>query len=251
MSTTSPSKYAANQFVRATVGSYPLMSEILADTLPRASAATAGLAAFSLVMANLTSAASAWNGGETFIANAEAALPGASLALDDKMAALTRKPDADTSSLMETWDATIRGQVAYQGPVYKSLFPQGRETFTRGNREEQLDALRDCGVRLAAQTTKPVLVTLGATVTTFANAARALRTAQTNAKGALETARLAQEPRRLAAAAALFGLIGQGMAVWSTNPAQVDTLWDVNLLRRKTTRRTLRTSNAETLNIEH
>lgn len=68
---------------------------------------------------------------------------GASLALDDKMVALTRKPDADTSSLMEIWDATIRGQVAYQGPVYKSLFPQGRETFTRGNREEQLDALWD------------------------------------------------------------------------------------------------------------
>jgi hypothetical protein len=40
MSTTSPSKYAANQFIRVTVGSYPLMSETLA-----------------------ASKSSAWNGG--------------------------------------------------------------------------------------------------------------------------------------------------------------------------------------------
>lgn len=237
MSAAEPSKFAENQFLSTTANRNPLMSEILADTLPRATAATAGWPAFSLVMTNLTSAASAWNGGETLITNAEAALPGASFAFDDKMAALTRKPDADTSSVLETWDATIRSQVAYQGPVYLALFPQGRETFTRGSREEQLDALRDCGLRLAAQTAKPVLVTLGTAVTTFANAARALRTAQTNAKSALETARFAQEPRRLAAAAALFALIGQGMAIWSTNPSQVDTLWDVNLLRRHTARR--------------
>lgn len=245
MSTTSPSKFAGNQFLTATDGSYLLMSEILADTLPRASAATAGLPAFSLVMGNLASAASAWNGGETLIANAETALPGASLAFDDKMAALTRKPDADTSSVMETWDATIRSQVAYQGPIYVSLFPQGRETFTAGSREDQLDALRDCGLRLSAQTGKPVLVALGTTVTTFANTARALRTAQTNAKAALEAARLAQEPRRLAAAAALYALIGQGMVTWSTDPSRVDTLWNVNLLRRTTARRSPRTSNAE------
>ena len=76
-----------------------------------------------------------------------------------------------------------------------------------------------------------MLVTLCTTVATFSSAARALRISQTNAKSALEAARLAQEPRRIYAAAALYALIGQGMVSWSANPPQVDTLWDVNILR--------------------
>ena len=147
------------------------------------------------------------------------------------MAGLTRKPDADTNSTLETWDTIIRGAVAYQGPVYMTLLPQGRETLTRGTREEQLDAIRDFGTRLTAQTTKPALVTLGATVAAFHADANGLRTAQTNAKAALETAREAQEARRVDAAGVLFALIGQGMVSWRYNPAQVDTLWDVNILR--------------------
>jgi hypothetical protein len=231
MPTTEPSKYAENQFLAATTTRFPLMSEILADTLPRAVTAIAGNGAFLSVLTNLSATATAWNSGETLIANTEAALPGTSLAFDDKMASLTRKPDADTPSLIEVWDTTIRGQVAYQGPVYITLLPSGRETLTTGTREEQLDAIRNFATRLTAQATKPVLVTLGTTVLTFANAARALRTSQTNAKSAVDAARTAQEPRRLNAAAALYALIGQGMVTWNTNPSQVDTLWDVNLLR--------------------
>lgn len=231
MPSTEPSKYAENQFLAATIRSYPLMSEILADTLPRAAAATAGNAAFTPVLATLTTAATAWNSGETAIANAEAAQPAATFAFDDKMASLTRKPDADTSSLIENWDTTIRGQVAFGGPTYMLLLPNGRETLTAGTLDAKLDALRDFGTRLSAQAAKPALVTLGTAVTAFYTAALALRTAQTTAKTNLDTARAAQEPRRLTAAAALYALIGQGMVVWSTNPALVDTLWDVNILR--------------------
>jgi len=107
---------------------------------------------------------------------------------------------------------------------------------TAGRREDQLDALRDLGLRLAAQAVKPALIALGTTVTAFANAARALRNAQINAKAALETARQAQEARRVTAAAALYALIGQGIVTWSATPALVDTLWNVNLLRRPTRR---------------
>ena len=231
MPTTTPSKYAENQILSATVGSFPLMSELLADTLPRATTATTGIAAFAPVIGGLSGVSSQWTAGETLIANAEAALPGTTLAFDDKMDSLTRKPDADTASPLEVWDTTIRGQVAYQGPTYVTLLPNGRETLTDGTREEQLDALRDFGIRLAAQVAKPVLVTLGATVTTFANAARALRTNQTNAKGALENARLAQENIRISAAGVIYALIGQGMVTWSSTPLRVDTLWDVNILR--------------------
>ena len=226
-----PSKYAENQFTSATFQRYPLMSEILADTVPRASTATAGDGNFNDVMGDLSNAAIQWSSGESDIANAEAAQPGTTLAFDDKMAALTRKPDADTSSLLESWDTTIRGQVAYQGPTYVTLLPQGRETLTLGTREQQLDALRDFGIRLTAQSAKPDLVTLGDTVTTFSNAASALRQAQTGAKSTLEVARQNQEALRISAANALYALIGQGMVSWSANPSQVDTLWDVNILR--------------------
>lgn len=231
MATTEPSKYAENQFLSATERRFPLMSEVLADTVPRATTAIAGNAAFAAVMGALTGAANSWSAGETLLANAEAAQPAATYAFDDKMASLTRKPDADTSSLLEGWDIAIRGQVSYQGPVYMLLLPQGRETVTAGTIEQQLDALRDLGVRLTAQAAKPALVTLGGVVTTFATAARALRTAQTNAKSAVAAAREAQEARRLTAAAALYALVGQGIVTWAATPSLVDTLWDVNLLR--------------------
>lgn len=231
MPTTSPSKYAENQFLSATFERYPLMGELLADTLPRATTATAGIPAFTAVLGGLENAVQDWTGGESAIANAGAALPAATYAFDDKMASLTRKPDADTNSILEGWDNIIRGEIAYQGPTYMLLLPQGRETLTRGTREEQLDALRDFAGRLAAQTTKPALVTLGATVSAFHSAADALRTAQTNAKAALETARQAQEANRSAAAAALYALVGQGMVTWSADPSRVDTLFDVNILR--------------------
>jgi hypothetical protein len=231
MPASSPSKYAENQFLSATANSYPLMSEVLADTLPRATTATAGNAAFTTILADLQDVVDDWNAGETAISNAEAGLPASTYAFDDLMASLTRKPDADTNSVLETWDTIIRAAVAYQGPVYMTLLPQGRETLTRGTREEQLDAVRDFGTRLAAQTTKPTLVTLGATVAAFHADANGLRIAQTNAKAALETARQAQEAIRVDAAGILYALIGQGMVSWRDDPSRVDTLWDVNILR--------------------
>jgi len=97
---------------------------------------------------------------------------------------------------LEAWDNIIRGQVAYQGPVYTGLLPDGRETLTLGTREEQLVELTALAGRLAAQVGKPLLVTLGATVLAFGNSANALRSTQINAKAALEGTRLAQEPLR-------------------------------------------------------
>ncbi|MES2659350.1 MAG: hypothetical protein V4689_12090 [Verrucomicrobiota bacterium] len=231
MAATDSSKYAENQFLTVTAGRFPLMGEILADTLPRATAAIAGNPDFLTALGRLQTAAAAWDSGETTIANAEAALPAATLAFEDKLASLTRKPDADSNSLLETWDNILRSQVAYRGPLYQTLLPGGRSSFTRLTLEARLDALRDFGIRLSGQNGKPALVALGTTVATFSDAARVLRTAQTHAKSTLETARLAQETLRVHAARALYGLIGQGMSVWNDDPARVDTLWNVHLLR--------------------
>ena len=226
-----PSKYAENQFDSATRGSLLLMSELLADTRPRLAVAAADNALFNPPLVLLDSAITAWDAGETLIANSEAAQLGATLAFQDKMDSITRKPDADTNSPLETWDVGIRGQVAFQGPTYLVLLPQGRETLTAGNYDARLDAGRDFGVRLSQQTGKQVLIDLGVVVTAFYNQARAFRNAQNTAKSLLEDARMDQEPRRLLAAAALFNMVGVGMSVWRQTPLMVDTLFDISLLR--------------------
>lgn len=231
MPSTPPSKYAENQSLVATVGSFALMGELVADTLARATTVTAGIPEFAPVIQRLTAAASAWSSGESRIANAEAAQLAATQLFDAHMTSLTRQPDAETNSLLETWDSIIRSQVPYQGGIYTQLLPHGRETLTVRRREPQLDALRAFAQRLALQTTRPALVALGVTVEAFATTARSLRDAQTAAKSALEAARQAQEPLRVAAATAIYAVIGQGMAVWCHDPLRVDTLWDVNILR--------------------
>lgn len=226
-----PSKYAENQFDTATVGRDPLMSELLADTRPRLAVAAAANALFNPPLTLLDNAIATWEAGETRIANAEGAQLGASLAFQDKIESLARKPDADTNSPLETWDVAIRGQVAYQGPTYLLLLPHGRETLTAGTYDARLDAGRDFGVRLSQQTGKQVLIDLGVVVTAFYTSARNLRNAQNTAKSVLEDARRDQEPLRLAAAAALFNMVGVGMSVWRETPLLVDTLFDVGLLR--------------------
>lgn len=226
-----PSKFASNQFDVATEGRFPLMSEILVTTLPKLIAASSLHVALSTSLSLVSTASAAWNAGEIVLANAEASQLGATILSTDKLASLTRKPDSETNSLIETWDMTIRGQVAYQSSVYTVLLPNGRETITAGPIDEQIDALRDFGARLTAQSAKPVLVTLGATVTAFATSARGLRTSQLGAKTAVDLARVAQETLRLNAAGELYSMVGVGMGVFKTTPAQVDSLFDVGLLR--------------------
>jgi hypothetical protein len=228
---TDPSKYAENQFLSTTVEDLPLMGEIISTTVPRITAAAVDNVAFIPARDEIVTFDEDWTGAEVVRANAEAAQLGATLAFEDKMASLTRKPDAETNSPLETWDITIRGQVAYQGPTYVLLLPHGRETVTGGKLDEQLDALRALGVRLGEQTGKPVLVTLGGTVTAFANAAQALRDTQNTKKVAAADAREAMEELRKRAAAALYGMVGLGMSVYRETPLLVDTLFDVPLLR--------------------
>ena len=228
---TEPSKYASNQFASATESTNPLMSEILSDTLPRLTLAANSKPALAPALTSLTNASNNWNTGESLLANAEATLMSGTAALEDKLASITRKPDIDTNSPIEIWDSTMRSQVAYQGTIYTLLLPHGRETITVGTIEEKLDALRDLATRLGNQATKPVLVSLGATVATFATAARGLRNTQLAAKASLDALRDSQDALRIAAAVELYNMVGLGISVFKATPDMVDSLFDVNLLR--------------------
>ena len=231
---TEPFKYALNTFDIVTQGSNPLISELLISTLPRLAAAAAAHSALNPSLGAVTAASNAWNAGETVLANAEAAQLSATLLSTDKLVGLTRKPDPETNSIIETWDSTIRAQVPYQGSIYTTLLPNGRDTITAGGLDDQIDAIRDFGVRLLAQSTKPALITLGGAVSAFAIAARGLRSTQLTAKTAVETARGTQETLRFTAAAELYSMVGVGMGVFKATPVQVDTLYDIGLLRGPT-----------------
>ena len=226
-----PSKYAENQFIAATEGSTILTSEIIADAKPKIAFAVTQDARFTDINNEFISSSAAWDAAETITTNLEAALKSATLALDERFLSLTQKPNADTNSIIETWDITIRTVVAYQGVTYTLLLPRGRETITIGTIEEQLDALRNFGVRLSEQAGKPALITLGTTVTTFANAARALRTAQTTKKTQLDNSRNDLQALRILNCEILFAVVGTGMVVWRSTPEKVDDLFSVSLLR--------------------
>lgn len=228
---TEPSKYAQNQFDIATQTRFPLMSELLSDTRPRLAAAAGANPFFGPALVMLDTAITNWDNGESALANAEAAVPGLTYALEDKFTSLTRKPGAEINSPLEAWDIIIRSQVAYQGPTYMLLLPQGRETLTSGSHEERIDAGRDFAMRLAAQTTKTALMDLGTIVAAFYTEARELRRNQKEAMTLLETRRTTQGELRKACAAALLHMVGMGLQVWRDDPAMVDTLFDVNLLR--------------------
>ena len=226
------SKYAGNQFDTVTVDSFPLMGEILLAT--QALLIPAALAHPTLVPAQtaINTAIASWNVGETALANAEAAQLSSTPALTDKLASLTRKPDIDTNSVLDAWEIAILGVAAKGSTLYKLLLPYGRETLTTGTLDEQIDAIRDFGVRLANQATKPTLVSLGSTqVTPFAVAARALRTTQSNAKANVANARINLEILRKSSAAELYAMVGDAIRVFKGSPELVDSVIPVHLLR--------------------
>ena len=228
---TDPSKYAENQFDSATRTSAALMTEVLADTMPRIALAAAAHPELVAVRNELLSADAAWEAADNVVANAEAGQISATFAFGEKLASLTHKPDPETNSPLEAWVIAIGGQVAIGGTIYQYLLPHGREGLTVGTYEQRLGAIQTLGIRLAEQTAKPVLVTLGGTVTTFYTQATALRDFQGNRKAALDAGRVDLEAVRKLAAGTLFAMAGAGMSLWRTTPEMVDTLFDVNLLR--------------------
>lgn len=226
-----PSKYAENQFLSATEENPRLMGEFIADTLPRVVLAATLRPAFIPIRDELISFNAAFDAAESIVSNQEALLPSRTQAFEEKINSLTRKPDLDTNSILDTWHHTITGAVSQGGTIYKYLLPSGRETLTKGGYDDRLDAGTDFGIRLGEQIAHPDLVALKTPVDTFYNAARVLRTAQNNTKNTLGQARMDIEALRRTAASILYALAGTGMSVFRTEPLLVDTLYNINILR--------------------
>lgn len=229
---TAPSKYALNQFEHATRERYPLMTASLDDAFIRLTAAEALNPAFSNALAEVTTARTYWNAGMTAITNEEALRLSKTPAVEEMLASLTRKPDMETASPLESWDNTIRSVAPQGSSLYILLLPHGRETLTKGGINERIDAILAFALRLAAQAAKPALTTLGsAEVQPFADALELLRTQQETAMANVSNLRGVQENLRLEAAAALYYAVSVAMGVFRNTPARVDEIFDVNLLR--------------------
>ena len=226
-----PSKFATNQFITATVGTFILTSEIIADAKPKLTLAASQDARFNDILSELISTSAAWGAGEIVLTNYDAAYGSWTLGLETKLDSLTRNPTPDTNSVLEDWDIAIRGQVPHSGPVFKYLLKDGRETLTKGTIEQQLDAGDAFAIRLSEQTAKAVLVTLSTTVTAFYVAARALRNKQLEFKNKLTDARRDQEALRILNCKVLNTMVGIGMGVYRDDLLRVDDLFSVSLLR--------------------
>ena len=225
------SKYAENQFLVATRNSNILCSEIISDAKSKLTFAATQDARFTPILNELISSSAVWDTAETSETNRTAALASATLGLDEKLDSLTHKPNADTNSTIVQWDNIIIGQVAEGGTTYTFLLPNGRETLTKGTIEQQIDAGRDFAARLAEQTAKPILVTLGTTVATFYTIARALRTTQNTAKNSLTNARRELEHFRILNCEILIAMVGTGMSIYRSELERVDDLFSISLLR--------------------
>ena len=226
-------KFASNTFRIVMTENNILAGEIFRDHAPKLALATTTFPGFATVNGETISLLAAWDAAEQIETNREAAQLSATAAVEDKLASMTRKPDLDSNSPLESWDATIRNTVAYQGTTYTFLLPHGRETLTGGGPAERVAALEGFVTRLKAQTAKPALVTLGGTVDVFSLALRALYTAQQNRINEVSAARDELTILNARVAKQCFRNVGIAISIWcdeDDNP-RIEGLYDMALIR--------------------
>ena len=226
-------KFASNTFRIVMEDNNILAGEILRDHAPKLALAATTWPDFAVVNGETVSILAAWDAAEQVEINREAAQLSATAAVDDKLAAMTRKPDLDTNSPLEQWDATIRAAVAYQGTTYTLLLPHGRETLTGGSNAERIEALEGFVTRLLAQAAKPALVTLGGVVNTFYQALKTLHVAQQDRINEYTAARTELATLNARVAKQMFRNTGQAMMVWcdEEDNFRIEGLFDMALIR--------------------
>ena len=225
------SHFASNQIEVATRDNNNLLSMLAEDLMPKVLSATIPHPEFLPVYGELLSYDAAWEAVDVILVNKEAARVGKTAIFEDAMEGISRKPNIDTNSPLESWDNVLIGVYAYGSPKYKEIMFRGREALTVGTYVDRLKALDGFHKRLAGETTKAALVALGVTVKAYYEVLADKRDKQNTAKAAVDTARTDKEAIRLIFCAKIFKMLGVGMQVFCEEPEKVDTLWDVNIIR--------------------
>ncbi len=133
-------------------------------------------------------------------------------------------------TVLRSWEGPIRAVYFEDSPEEKAIFPNKRTPFLQGTYEDRLSAIGTLSEKLS---TIPALSATHLVVSSFYNLALSTRLAQQQNEGALGQVSDLREQQRIAAAQAMYGVLGGLMLKFRTDPSQVERFFDLELLRSK------------------
>ncbi len=244
--------YLENQFDNATKKNRRLMHDILTDHHAKLTGAAVANAGLGPLVTALQPAYEGWQTKYGGWKNARAAYRSATQAVDLLFEQLQVEPTGGGRSKLDAWESQIAAHWGGNDPVYDFLFPQGRAPFREGTTDEILGEVQRLGQRLevkrvevadvldgggltgealtAAQEQLAMLEVLAPRVTAFYTQVSTARTVQTQKEGLVDQLSGQVEPARVAAAVALYRNLGSLMALFATNPAEVEGFFDLTLI---------------------
>ena len=138
------------------------------------------------------------------------------------------------NSEIRSWEGTVRYVFPEDSPQERSIFPNKRVPFQSGTYEQRISAVQTLAEKLATYTTKPLLVTLSATVQAFYDGIEAARLSQMGNEMDISASNATLEQDRISCATGMYGNLGQLMYIFRRTPTDVEQFWDLTLLRNLT-----------------
>ena len=246
--------YLANQFDNVTKGRRKRMNAILADSFAKLTEGAASNAALVPVLAVLTAVKGPWDTAYGAWKERRAAWRSTTQEFDNLLAALRVSPGGGLRSKIDRWESKVAAFWAVSHAVYAYLFPQGREPFTVGGRDEIITEVKGLGERLATKSGElttaagapglpagqvaeleeqaDALDALGTEVTAFYNLMKDARSAQTVKEGLVDQAAATCEQRRVESATALYRALAKLMDIFAEPEVrmQVAGFFDLELI---------------------
>lgn len=242
--------YLENQFLSVTKKRRGLADAIYKDHLAKLTGKLPGNAALAPLLAGITAAGAPWSVKYGEWKNARAEYRGTTQAVENLLAILQRKPVGGGRSKIEEWDSKIRAYWSPGDPIYETLLPQGRESFTTGARDQMLDevgllagriqvqadalaaaAAAASGAEAALLTEQgDALLALKPSVVAFSAQVNAARSVQTQKEGFVDEFSEQLEPLRVDLCVALYRNVGSLMAMLAPHQAEVAGYFDLQLI---------------------
>lgn len=132
---------------------------------------------------------------------------------------------------LRVWEGVVRFVFPEDSADERSIFPDKRRPFQKGTYEQRISAIRTLYLKLATYTGEALLVTLSATVQSFYNNIEAARLAQTGDEMGITAQRDLLEEQRVLCARGMYGNLGRLMYIMRENPVNIESFWDLSLLR--------------------
>ncbi len=215
-----PWQYATNQFDNATERSYKLMSILSPDHTARLEAENSDPDIMAL-----------WNAYKPFdlaFATAYASwiaargiYKGSTASVDQLLATLS-------STKIKQWDAQVQGVFLEGTPDYIAIFPNGRNPFQDGAKDQRINEVQSLGIRLNVY---PALAATKTDVNNFYATLLAARNTQQTKEMGVSTGSGDVETARVNSAVQMYFTLGTLMAKFKNTPLEIERFWQMSLLR--------------------